>query len=226
MRFAILWQKGFLPFLITRLFTMFAIQIQSIIVACHLYDTLHEAMALAYVGLAQFIPMVIFLPLAGDVSDRYNRKLVLAVGLTVACLCSVALMAIAVARKDYIYWTYFVLVFFGAARSFINPVLQSILPQIVPRDKLPQSLATNSTLLKLATILGPVSGGVLYSISSEFSYLACLLFFFLALIPLVCVKLLYANYTFTFLTDIQLQFRLKNAWVLKGHLQAFGAGST
>lgn len=67
---------------------------------------------------------------------------------------------------------------FGAARSFINPVLQSLLPQIVSRENLPQSLATNSTLLKLATILGPVSGGVLYSISSEFSYLACTLFFF------------------------------------------------
>lgn len=126
-------------------------------------------------------------------SDRYNRKVVLAVGLITACLCSAALMAIAVAGKSYIYWTYAVLMVFGAARSFINPVLQSLLPQIVSRESLPQSLATNSTLLKLATILGPVSGGVLYSISSEFSYLACTLFFLLAVIPLFWVKLLYAN---------------------------------
>lgn len=96
-------QTGFLPFLITRLFTLFAIQIQSIIVGWHLYDTLRDPMALAYVGLAQFVPMVLCLPIAGDVSDRYNRKVVLAVGLITACLCSAALMAIAVAGKSYIY---------------------------------------------------------------------------------------------------------------------------
>lgn len=209
----ILSQTGFLPFLLTRLFAMFAIQIQSIIVGWHLYDTLRDPMALAYVGLAQFVPMVLCLPVAGDVADRYNRKVILAIGLIVACLCSAALMTIAVAGKSSIYWTYAVLVAFGAARSFINPVLQSLLPQIVSKDKLPQSLATNSTLLKLATILGPVSGGVLYSISSEFSYLACTLFFLLAVMPLCWVKLLYANQT-----PVTERFKVSAVW------QRFGEG--
>jgi len=207
MRFTIIGQTGFLPFLITRLFTMFAIQIQSIIVGWHLYDTLRDPMALAYVGLAQFIPMVFCLPIAGDVADRYNRKIILAIGLIIACLCSASLMIIAIEGKDYIYWTYAILIIFGMTRSFINPVLQSLLPQIVARDKLPQSLATNSTLMKLATILGPVSGGILYSVSSEFSYLACTLFFLLAVIPLVWVKLLYANQT-----PVTEAFQLSAVW--------------
>lgn len=193
MTFPILQQKGFLPFVFTRMFTMFAIQIQSIIVGWHLYDMTHDPMALAYVGLAQFIPMVLCLPIAGDVADRYNRKKVLALGLIVACGCSIALMSITLLGKDYIYWSYAALMVFGAARSFINPVLQSLLPQIVPKETLPQSLATNSTLLKIATIGGPVTGGILYGISGEFSYLACTVFFLLAIFPLAWVKLLYAN---------------------------------
>lgn len=123
MSVSILRQTGFLPFLITRIFTMFAIQIQSIIVGWHLYDTTHDPMALAYVGLAQFIPMVLCLPIAGDVADRYNRKKVLAIGLIVACGCSLALMGITLLGQAYIVWSYLALSVFGAARSFVNPVL-------------------------------------------------------------------------------------------------------
>lgn len=195
MRSSILKQAGFLPFIITRLFTLFAVQIQAIVVGWHLYDTTQDPLALAYVGLAQFVPMVLCLPIAGDVADRYNRKVVLAIGLIVACLCSVALTGITLAGKAYISWTYVALMVFGGARSFINPVLQSILPQIVSRENLPQSLATNSTLMKIATILGPITGGLLYAVSGEFTYLVCTLFFLLAVVPLYWVKLLYAEQT-------------------------------
>lgn len=207
MKFPILQQTGFLPFLMTRLFTLFAVQIQSIIVGWHLYDVTHDPLALAYVGLAQFVPMVLCLPMAGDVADRYNRKLVLGAGLALACLCSFALMAITLAGKAYIHWSYGALMGFGMARSFINPVLQSLLPQIVPKDKLAQSLATNSTLMKIATILGPIMGGVLYGISGAFSYLACTLFFLLAIVPLFWVKLQYANQS-----PITEKFQLNQVW--------------
>lgn len=207
MQFPILQQTGLLPFLMTRLFTVFAVQIQSIIVGWHLYDKTHDPMALAYVGLAQFVPMVLCLPIAGDVADRYNRKVVLGSGLAVACLCSFALMAITLAGKDYLHWSYGALMGFGMARSFINPVLQSLLPQIVPKDKLAQTLATNSTLMKIATITGPITGGILYGMSGEFSYLACTLFFLLAIVPLFWVKLLYANQQIT--TD---KFQLSQVW--------------
>lgn len=193
MNFSILRQTGFLPFVFTRIFTLFAIQIQAIIVGWHLYDITHDPLALAYVGLAQFIPMVLCLPIAGDIADRYNRKVVLSVGLLVACLCSLALMWITLVGIKYLNWVYLALAIFGGARSLINPVLQSLLPQIVPREKLPQSLATNSVMMKLATILGPITGGVLYSISGTLSYLACAIFFLLAIFPLLWVKLLYAH---------------------------------
>nr|WP_301286321.1 MFS transporter [Neisseria perflava] len=108
-------------------------------------------------------------------------------------MCSLSLMLLTLGGKEYVPWYYAVLMVFGAVRSFINPVLQSLLPQIVPRAKLPQSLATNSTLMKIATILGPVSGGLLYGVGGGFSYLVCAGFFLLALLPLPKVKLLYAR---------------------------------
>ncbi len=207
MNASILKQTGFLPFLATRVFAMLAIQIQSVIVGWHVYDATRNPMALAYVGLSQFVPMAACLPIAGDIADRYNRKWVLGIGLAVACVCSLMLMGIMLAGKDYVYWAYAVLMIFGAARSFINPVLQSLLPQIVPRESLPQSIATNSALIKLATILGPVAGGVLYSISSHYAYLACSASFLLAIVPLFWVTLRYAHKL-----DPSDTFRLGKVW--------------
>ena len=69
---------GFLPFLFARLFSVFAMQIQAIVVGWQIYDITRDPMALAYVGLAQFIPIVLCLPYAGDLIDRLNRKAVLA----------------------------------------------------------------------------------------------------------------------------------------------------
>lgn len=187
----ILYQPSFLPYILTRGFTAFAIQIQSLVVSWYLYDTTKDPMALAYVGLAQFVPMVLCLPISGDVADRFRRKFVLGFGLFVACLCSFALLLCM--QFGQVYLSYLILVVFGAARSFINPTLQSLLPQLVPKEKLPQSLATNSTLVKISVILGPVVGGFLYVLGGAFAYLACTLAFLCAILPLIWVKPLYAH---------------------------------
>ncbi|RZA15656.1 MAG: MFS transporter, partial [Proteobacteria bacterium] len=50
-------QPGFSAFLMVRLAAMFAMQIQAIVVAWHMYDMTRHPLTLAYVGLAQFIPM-------------------------------------------------------------------------------------------------------------------------------------------------------------------------
>lgn len=191
----ILHQTGFIPFLIARVFAMFAMQIQAIVIAWHLYDVTKDPMALAWSGLAQFIPMALCLPIAGDVADRYNRKWVLGIGLFMAELCSIVLMWVMTLGATYVMWSYVALMGFGVARSFINPTLHSLLPQIVSKDTLPQSLATNSTLMKISVITGPVVGGFLYGWVDAWSYAVCTLFYILAILPLFGITLKYADTT-------------------------------
>ena len=52
---------GFLAFLLARVFAVGATQIQAVVVAWQVYDLTRSPMALAYVGLAQFIPMLLLL---------------------------------------------------------------------------------------------------------------------------------------------------------------------
>lgn len=187
-------QPGFLPFVIARLIAVFAMQIQAIVVAWQVYELTNDPLSLAYVGLAQFVPMVLLLMPAGDLIDRFDRKRILALSWAGAALCSAALLWLSLSDTQDVYWFYLALALYGSARAFIGPALQSLLPQIVPRDHLAQAIAANSMIMRTATILGPVLGGLLFALGGgELTYSVCLLCFAGGLVLLYRVPVHYAE---------------------------------
>src|SRR5690606_34146544 len=149
-------QPGFLPFVIARLLAVFAMQIQAIVVAWQVYEITGEPLSLAWVGLAPFVPMLLLLMPAGDLIGRSHPKLILGLSWIGAAACSAILLWLTLRDEHDPAWFYGALVLYGCSRAFIGPALQSLLPQIVPRDQLAQAIATNSTIMRTATILGPV----------------------------------------------------------------------
>lgn len=155
---------GFAAFLVARLLIVCALQVQAIVVAWQIYDITQDPLSLAWVGLAQFIPMLLLLLPAGDLIDRFDRKRILTISWVVAGLCSAALFALSFNAHLDVSWVYGVLVAFGCARAFIGPALPSILPQIVSREQLPAAIAANNMLVRGAMITGPLLGGFLYAL--------------------------------------------------------------
>ena len=179
-------QSGFTAFLICRLLAVFAGQVQAVVVAWQVYDLTRQPLALAYVGLAQFVPMLLLLLPAGDLIDRFSRKPILAASWAVSACCSLALWWLSGHGQAGVAGIYAVLVAFGCARAFSGPALQSLLPQIVPREQLAQAIAANSMLLRVASIGGPFLGGLLYGFGgAALTYLVCLLCFALGTALLV-----------------------------------------
>ncbi|WP_407059799.1 MFS transporter [Comamonas composti] len=166
--------NGFAPFVVARMLAMFALQMQAVVVAWQVYALTRDPMSLAYVGLAQFLPMVVLLIPAGDLSDRMPRKLLLKISWWVASLCSLLLWWLSTHGHGDAHWIYAVLVLFGCSRAFMGPATQSLLPQIVPREQLAKALATNSMLMRTAAIAAPVLGGLLYAWGGAgLTYAAC-----------------------------------------------------
>jgi MFS family permease len=150
-------------FALARMLAMFAQQMQAVVVAWQVYDITRQPLSLAYVGLAQFIPMMGLLIPAGDLSDRMSRKRLLIAGWSLAAVCSALLLLLTRSGAHDVHWIYAVLVLFGCSRAFSGPALQSLLPQIVAREQLAKALATNSMLMRTAAIAAPVLGGLLYA---------------------------------------------------------------
>lgn len=168
-------------------------QMQAVIVAWQVYDITRDPMALAYVGLAQFLPMLLLLIPAGDWADRVSRKALLAGSWSVAALCSALLLWLSTLGAEGVAGIYAVLVLFGCSRAFTGPAMQSLLPQIVPREHLAQALATNSMLMRSAAIGAPVLGGLLYGVGGgALTYGVCAVALVLGVLLLWRVPVRYA----------------------------------
>src|SRR5882757_4747467 len=83
---SVLKYRDYRLFLLARLLVTAAIQIQSVAVGYQVYAMSHDKLALGFVGLAQFLPMLALILPAGDLADRYNRRVIL----VVACVIEAA----------------------------------------------------------------------------------------------------------------------------------------
>ena len=186
--------SGFVSFLIARVVAVVATQVQAVVVAWQVYDLTREPLALAYVGLAQFLPMLCLLLPAGDLIDRFARKRILAASWAVGGLCSAMLWWLSGHGASGVAGIYAVLVLYGCSRAFSGPAMQSLLPQIVPRAQLAQAIAANSMLMRVASIGGPLLGGLLYALGGgTLTYAVCCTCFALAVVLLLRVVVAHAT---------------------------------
>lgn len=90
-------------------------------------------------GIVAYLPMFLFSPLAGIAADRYNRKFIsifsdMAMGM-IAMIYAVLLFFF-----DLPVWTVFIMLCVrGIGSTFQQPAIQSIIPQLVPKDQLVQT---------------------------------------------------------------------------------------
>lgn len=157
-----------------RLFMTLGSQMQSVAVGFHIYSLTHRPRDLGYVGLAQFMPMVLLSLVTGDTADRHDRRKVLMC--CYATMVTGALLLFELARSGVtITWPYYcVLMLLGTARAFAGPAGQSLVPHLVPIQHLSGAVAWNSTTLQVGTIAGPAVGGLLYdALHVRGVYLAC-----------------------------------------------------
>jgi MFS family permease len=161
-------------YLAVRFATSFGTQIQSVAVGLQVYDLTRDPVALGYVGLAIFLPMLLLVLPAGDMADRIDRRLMLITSYAVQILASFLLLALTITGVTAMWAYYSAIVFLGVALGISQPAVQSFLPFLVELERLPQAIAWNSTAYRTATIMGPAFGGFLYAFGPQVNYTVCL----------------------------------------------------
>jgi MFS family permease len=155
-------------------------QVQSVAVGWQLYDITGDALALGLAGLAQFVPMFALTLYAGDLADRFERRLMLTASYAVEAICAGIFIALTLSGVTET-WPYFAtLVLFGSARAFSAPASQSFLPQIVPVEDLPRAISVSSTVFQVAVISGPALGGAALLGGPAVAYGICAVLFVLS----------------------------------------------
>jgi Transmembrane secretion effector len=141
-----------------------ALQMQTVAVGWQLYTISGSALDLGLVGLAQFVPTVLLTLVVGQVADRYDRRIVVAVChvLEAAAVAALALGTLA-GRLDRA-GILALVVLLGAARAFENPARAALVPRLVPTRLIARAIASVTSAVQAARIVGPALGGALYAL--------------------------------------------------------------
>lgn len=154
--------RSFRLFLGARLLANLAVQMQSVAVGWQVYTLTGDVLDLGLVGLAQFLPFVVLVLVAGQVADRHDRRVILALCFAVELSCALLLLAYSVMGPTNVWPVFGILALFGAARAFAMPTGQAMVINLVPAEKFGHAVAISSSMYHLAVIAGPVLGGLLY----------------------------------------------------------------
>ncbi|MGL4961761.1 MAG: MFS transporter [Inquilinus sp.] len=162
--------RGFTYYWTARLIATFAVQFISVAVGWQVYDLTRDPFDLGLVGLVQFLPSLLLVLVTGAAADRYNRRKIMAICIAAEILCALALLALTLDGDHRVWPIFLVLAGLGIARAFLGPAVQSLLPNLVPAAELSTAIAWNSSSWQIATISGPVIGGLLYGLAPEAPY--------------------------------------------------------
>ena len=120
-----------------------------------------RALALGMVGLIRVAPIVVFSTIAGVVADLVDRRRLMMATQSASAVIALALAVLTFRGLDDVGPIYLLAALSSAASSFDGPARQSLIPNLVPREHLPNAISFNAIMIQVASVLGPSIGGLL-----------------------------------------------------------------
>jgi len=171
----LLRHPAYVRFLYVRIAASVALQLQVVAVGWQMYELTSSPFDLGLIGLVQFIPAVGLFVVVGHVADHYDRRWVACAAQLTEAL-AVAVLAFANAAGRLTPALLLAMAFLvGTGRSFEQPSLQSVLPNLVPADLLPRAIAGSTSASQTAVVAGPALGGIMVAISPTLVFAVCAL---------------------------------------------------
>ncbi|HWP56662.1 MAG TPA: MFS transporter [Candidatus Acidoferrales bacterium] len=140
--------------------------IQQVTLGWLMYDLTGSSILLGVLNGARSIPFLVAGPIAGVVADRVDRRklLLLAEQFLFATALIMGWLAV---TESVAPWHLFVFTLAtGVAWSFSDPVRQSLIPNVVPKQDLVNAVALNSVANNAMKVIGPSFGGFFIALFS------------------------------------------------------------
>jgi MFS family permease len=193
---ALLKERDYLLFWVSRWTGSFAAQIQSVAMGWQMYAIARTAghsvkessFLVGMLGLAAFVPVFLLALTAGETADRHDRKTVLMV-CWAGEIATVLTLAVATWRGAISVPLLLVMAFlFGVARAFFAPASTALGPMLVSRALLPRAIAWNSLAWQTASIIGPAAGGFLVARATSDAYFTTFGLYLVAAVAVVLIR--------------------------------------
>ena len=156
-------------YLASRVFGLMAMTLFRATAAWHLYELTGSKLLLGTLGLAQFLPALLSTMAGGVIADRYERTRTVRRAQLVAAGAT-PIVAWLAYRGMMSHGVLFVAAgWLAAAGGLEQPSRASLLPGLVSREELPQTVTIAATMQSLAMASGPALAGLLLTVSPVWS---------------------------------------------------------
>ncbi len=126
----------------------------------HLRLLSDDPIVVSGIGIAKFLPILIFALVGGLVADTFDRRKVVLFTQTCMILIAAVLGVLTYFNSIHLWQIYILVAIQGIAVSFDGPSRQSMVPNIVPRKDLPSAFGMQSIAADIGAVVGPALCGL------------------------------------------------------------------
>jgi MFS family permease len=148
-----------------------------------------KGLALGLVGLVRVVPIVAFSLFSGVIADVVDRRRLMLLTQTVMGVLAAILAVLAFRGLTSVWPIYLLAALTSAASAFDAPARQSLIPNLVPREHLPNALSLNTIVFQAASVAGPSLAGLTISVGGVgWAYAVNALSFFAVIVGVLLMR--------------------------------------
>ena len=143
--------------------SMFGYQLTAVAVTVEMYALTKDSLWVGLLGIAGFIPLLVFGLWGGAVADAVDRRRLLLASSTLMWAATLGLLLQAVLRVGSPVLLLVMVAAQSTAFAISSPARQAIISRLVPTALVPSAVALGFTTFQVGGVLGPLAAGVILS---------------------------------------------------------------
>lgn len=180
-----LFSKNFLFVIIGQIISLFGNQILRYALPLYLLSETGSSTLFGTISACSFIPMLLLFPIGGIITDRVNKRNIMVL-LDFATSLLTILFLILESKINMILLVGIMMMLLYGIQGIYQPAVNASVPILVDKKDMMQANSIINVISSLANMLGPVIGGILFSLLglTPILYISAICFFLSAVIEL------------------------------------------
>ena len=137
---------------------------QNVVLGAYAYDLTHSATFVGVIIFAQLGPTLVLPMVGGLLADKIDRKRFLIILSIEQLVFSLGVALVAASPHPSHVLLVIMVLGVGAGSAMFGPAYSAVLPGLVGKQDLPGAISLNSAQMNASRVIGPVIGGLLYSL--------------------------------------------------------------
>lgn len=164
-------------------------QMQVVAIAWQVYEMTRNPVSLGLIGVANFLPIILFSLIGGVVVDKVDRKNLLMLIQGLQAILALSLFGLTISHQINPLIIYVILFLISTSQSFSIPARQSVVPHLVPKKLFMNAVSLNTLQYQSAIMTGPaIAGFLIAGVGVQAIYLVNALSFLFFIMAIYSIK--------------------------------------